>query len=51
MAESDTAGKLIEIKEKSLKELDDYVEAYGNETYGFTAYILNKYFLIYIKLI
>ncbi len=42
LLESDTAGKLIEIKEKSLKELDDYIEAYGNETYGFTAYILNK---------
>lgn len=39
---SDTAGKLIEIKEKSAKELEDYVEAYGDETYGFTAYILNK---------
>ncbi len=39
LLESDTAGKLIEIKEKSLKELDDYIEAYGNETYGFTAYI------------
>ena len=40
--ESKTGSKLIEIKEKSLKELDDYVEAYGDETYGFTAYILNK---------
>lgn len=39
---SDTAGKLIEIKEKSAKELEDYIEAYGDETYGFTAYILNK---------
>ena len=39
---SDTTGKLIEIKEKSAKELKDYVEAYGDETYGFTAYILNK---------
>ena len=39
---SDTTGKLFEIKEKSSKELDDYVEAYGDETYGFTAYILNK---------
>lgn len=39
---SDTTGKLIEIKEKSLKELEDYVEAYGDETYGFTAYMLNK---------
>ena len=39
---SDTASKLIEIKEKSAQELEDYVEAYGDETYGFTAYILNK---------
>ena len=39
---SDTASKLIEIKEKSVQELEDYVEAYGDETYGFTAYILNK---------
>ena len=40
--DTDTAGKLIEIKEKSAKELADYVEAYGDETYGFTAYMLNK---------
>lgn len=39
---SDTAGKLIEIKEKSEKELQDYIESYGDETYGFTAYVLNK---------
>lgn len=39
---SDTTSKLIEIKEKSAKELEDYVEAYGDETYGFTAYMLNK---------
>lgn len=42
LLKSDTTGKLIEIKEKSAKELDDYVEAYGDETYGFTAYMLNK---------
>lgn len=40
--ESNTAGQLIEIKEKSLKELKDYQEAYGDETYGLVAYILNK---------
>lgn len=40
--ESNTAGKLIEIKEKSSKELEDYIKDYGDETYGFTAFILNK---------
>lgn len=37
-----TAGQIIEIKEKQLKELEDYTEAYGSEAYGFTAYLLNK---------
>jgi hypothetical protein len=36
------AGQIIEIKEKQLNELNDYVEAYGSEAYGLTAYILNK---------
>ena len=39
---SSTGSKLIEIKDKTAKELEDYIEAYGDETYGFTAYILNK---------
>ena len=39
---SNTAGQLIEIKEKSLNELKDYQEAYGDETYGLVAFILNK---------
>ncbi len=37
-----TAGQLVEIKEKAMKELEDYNEAYGSEAYGFTAYALNK---------
>lgn len=37
-----TAGQLIEMKEKEMKEMKDYTEAYGSETYGFTAYMLNK---------
>ena len=37
-----TTSKLIEIKEKELKEKEDYVKAYGSESYGMTAYILNK---------
>lgn len=37
-----TAGQLVQIKEKEMKELEDYNEAYGSEAYGFTAYMLNK---------
>ncbi len=41
LAES-SAGQLIEIKEKQLKELKDFTESYGSEAYGFTAYMLDK---------
>lgn len=37
-----TAGQIIQIKEKQMNELKDYTESYGSETYGFTAYLLNK---------
>lgn len=37
-----TAGQLVQIKEKEMKELEDYNETYGSEAYGFTAYMLNK---------
>ena len=40
--DEETASKLVEIKEKELETLEDYREAYGSDTYGFTAYILNK---------
>lgn len=42
MVNQDTAGKLIEIKDKELKTLDEYKEAYGSDSYGLTAYLLNK---------
>ena len=29
------------MKEKEKKSIEDYTEAYGSETYGFTAYLLN----------
>ena len=35
-------SKLIEIKDKEKKELQDFNEAYGSETYGLAAYILSK---------
>ena len=39
---NETTSQLIEIKEKELKEMKDYTEAYGSQHYGMTAYILNK---------
>lgn len=38
----ESTSQLVQIKEKELKELEDYNEAYGSEAYGFTAYALNK---------
>lgn len=37
-----TESKLVEIKDKELKSIEDYKDAYGSDTYGVTAYILNK---------
>ena len=40
--ESNIVGEVSKLKEKAKSELDDYVERYGNEGYGLTAYILKK---------
>lgn len=37
-----STGELIEIKGKAEKEVQDYIDSYGSESYGYTAYILNK---------
>lgn len=37
-----TTGKIIEIKDKELKTLEEYKEAYGYDAYGLTAFLLNK---------
>ena len=37
-----TTGKIIEIKDKELKSLDEYRETYGSDSYGLTAFLLNK---------
>ena len=37
-----TTGKIIEIKDKELKKLEEYKEAYGSDAYGLTAFLLNK---------
>ena len=38
---SDSTVNLVEIKDKAQKTLQDYQESYGNDTYGFVAYVLN----------
>ena len=38
---SDSTVNLVKIKDKELKTLEDYKESYGNDNYGFAAYILN----------
>ena len=40
--DSNTTSKLIELSENQKKELADYVEEYGSEAYGFTAFVLSK---------
>lgn len=40
--EQDTTGKLIEIKDRELKTLQEYRDAYGSDSYGLTAYLLNR---------
>ena len=37
-----TTGKIIAIKDKELKTLEEYKEAYGSDAYGLTAFLLNK---------
>lgn len=44
------AGELIKVKENTKKEIQDYIELYGSEAYGMTAYILNKVRLYSIPL-
>ncbi len=42
LAGTNVQGELKEIKEKSSKEMQDYVTRYGSEAYGMAAYILDK---------
>lgn len=36
-----TESKIVEIKDKTAKSLEDYKEKYGSDAYGTVAYILN----------
>ena len=40
--DQETNNQLIQIKDKELKEIEDYKQAYGSDSYGTTAYMLNK---------
>ena len=51
VTEIDTGkSKIVQLKDKELKEVADYNERYGSEAYGWTAYILNKVRLYSIPL-
>lgn len=39
--DNETESELIKIKEEQVKTLDEYVEKYGSQAYGLTAYILH----------
>lgn len=40
--ETNTASELIEMKEETKTELDEYTRKYGSESYGMAAFIINK---------
>lgn len=39
---TNTASELIKIKDKTNNEMNEYTRKYGSESYGTTAFILNK---------
>ena len=38
---NETESVLVNIKDKSEKQIEEYAQKYGSKTYGFTAYVLN----------
>ncbi|MDO5555615.1 MAG: hypothetical protein Q4G09_02875 [Clostridia bacterium] len=42
MLETNTASELLEMKEETKNEMNEYTRKYGSESYGKTAYILKK---------
>ena len=49
--QSESTGKLLEIKKHELTTIDDYKEKYGSDTYGVTAYILDRVRIYSIPLV
>lgn len=48
---SESTGKLLEIKKHELTTIEDYKEKYGSDTYGVTAYILDRVRIYSIPLV
>lgn len=40
--EENAVSKIVNFKDKEKKTLEDYKQAYGSDSYGLTAYILNR---------
>lgn len=47
----ESTGKILEMKKHELSTMEDYKEKYGSDTYGVTAYILDKVRLYSIPLV
>lgn len=47
----ESTGKLLEIKKHEMTSIEDYKEKYGSDTYGMTAYILDKVRIFSIPLV
>lgn len=48
--ETATGSELMEIKEETKTKIDEYVDKYGSESYGITAFVLNQIRLYSIPL-
>lgn len=48
---AESTSRLLELKTHELKTMDDYKEKYGSDTYGITAYILDRIRIYSIPLV
>lgn len=48
---AESTGRLLEIKSHELNTIEDYKDKYGSETYGVTAYILDRVRIYSIPLV
>lgn len=48
---AESTGRLLEIKTHELNTIEDYKEKYGSDTYGVTAYILDRVRIYSIPLV
>lgn len=48
---AESTGRLLELKTHELKTIEDYKDKYGSQTYGMTAYILDRVRIYSIPLV